>query len=245
MKRFIFLIVALATPAWADPTGPEVLAKVDQALTCFKDGVFVSKLKFDTREFNFTTYQKSSNDRGKDKRLVRFDSPGDVKGMGVLIEDASTMYVYLPGFQRVRRMGTHIKNQTFMGSDFGFDSMSTVSFGVIYDAKAVGSDAGNWIIELTQKSGQDLEFPKIKLWADKNMFQPTKMEYYDGAGKKLKTEERMDYKKDSPEHWQPFRIVITDHRRNDHKSEILFSSTKIDSGLKDDLFSVRSLVRGN
>ena len=34
------------------------------------------------REYGFTTFQKG------DKRLVRFNSPGDVKGMGVLIENA-------------------------------------------------------------------------------------------------------------------------------------------------------------
>ena len=44
-------------------------------------------------------------------------------------------------------------------------------------------------------------------------------------------------------HWQPMRITVTDHRRNDHQSEIVFLSSKIDSGLSDDLFTVRSLQR--
>jgi outer membrane lipoprotein-sorting protein len=243
MKRIFALLLAAAPAFAADPTGPEVLAKIDHALNCFKDGTFEAKLLVKeasgAREYGFTTYQKG------DKRMVRFTSPGDVKGMGVLIENASTMYVFLPGFQRVRRMGGHVKNQTFMGSDFASDEMAATSFAPSYDAKVVGQDDKNWIVELTQKPGQDLEFPKLKMWADKTNFTLTKIEDYDKDGKKLKTQERSDYKKDSPEHWQPSKIVMTDHRRGDHKSEIVFTATKIDTGIGDDIFSVRQLVRGN
>jgi outer membrane lipoprotein-sorting protein len=165
--------------------------------------------------------------------------------MGVLVENEATMYVFLPGFQRIRRMGTHVKNQTFMGSDFAQDDISQTHFGNTYDAKPLGSDEKNWIVELTGKKGQDLECPRLKVWADKSMFQPTKIEFYDAAGKLLKTQERLDYHKDSPVHWQPTKILMTDHRRNNHQSEIVFSKSTIDPGLSDDLFSVRSLARGN
>jgi outer membrane lipoprotein-sorting protein len=236
--------ILFASTAFADPSGPEVLVNIDKALNAFKDAIFESKLLVkqadgQAREYGFVTHQKGS------KRLVRFTSPGDVKGMGVLVESDASMYVFLPGFQRVRRMGTHIKNQTFMGSDFGYEDMSQTSFSVSYDAKLVGADDKNWIIEMTPKPKQEVEYSRIKVWADKTMFQPTKLEYYDNANKLLKTQERLDYHKDSPVHWQPGRIVMTDHRRNDHQSEIVFSASKIDTGLNDDLFSVRSLVRGN
>jgi hypothetical protein len=39
--------------------------------------------------------------------------------------------------------------------------------------------------------------------------------------------------------------VVTDHRRNDHKSEIEFVSTKLNQGLKDDFFTQRTLIRGH
>jgi outer membrane lipoprotein-sorting protein len=242
--------LAAASPALADPTGPELLRKVDEALNAFKDGVFDAKLLVrepsgQAREFGFITYQKSDPKKpSESKRLVRFTSPGDVKGMGVLVENSETMYVYLPGFQKVRRMGTHIKNQTFMGSDFSFEDMSQLAFSDVYDAKLVGKDDKQWMLELTQKAGKDLEFPRIKMTADLHMFQPLLIEYQDAAGKTLKQQLRDNYKQDSPIHWQPMRVLITDHRRNGHQSEIDFTSTKIDVGLGDDVFSVRSLMRG-
>ena len=240
-----FALLTASGPAFAaDPSGSELLGKVDAALSAFKDAVFESKLVLRqpsgaAREYVFTTYQKAP-----DKRLVRFSAPGDVKGMGVLVENKDTMYVFLPGFQRVRRMGTHIKNQSFMGSDFSFEDMSEIAYSHLYDAKLVGSDEKNWVLELSAKPGLDLEFPKVKLWSDKGMYQPTRMEYSDGAGKKLKTQLRTEYYKDGPNHWQPGKVTIIDHRRNDHTSEIVFTSTKINPGLSDDIFSVRSLVRG-
>ncbi len=245
--RMLLALSLLGLPSLAraaDPTGADVLAKMDHALNCFKDGIWEAKLLVKSpdgqaREYGFTTHQKG------EKRLVRFTSPGDVKGMGVLLENPTTMYVFLPGFQRVRRMGGHVKNQTFMGSDFEADEIAATSFAPTYDPKLVGQDDKNWILELTQKAGQDLQYPKLKVWVDKAMFQPAKIENYDKDGKKLKTQERFDYKKDSPEHWQPMRVVMTDHRRGDHKSEINFTSSKIDTGISDDVFSVRSLVRGN
>jgi outer membrane lipoprotein-sorting protein len=244
MRITIALLLASST-AYADPSATEVLSKVDAALVAFKDAIFESKLFIKqpdgkAREFQFITYQKNP-----DKRLVRFLAPGDVKGMGFLVENKETMYAFLPGFQKIRRLGTHVKNQTFMGSDVGFDDMSQTNFGNTYDAKSLAADGDKWVVEIEQKKGFDLEFPRIKIWAGKTRFEIYKMELMDASGKKLKTQERMDYKQDGPNHWQPMKIVFTDHRRNDHQSEIVFTQTKTDTGLSDDLFTQRSLLRGN
>jgi len=240
---FAFAGALLCTVARADETGPQVLEKMDHALNALTDGTFESRLLVHegaaAREYGFVTIQKVP-----DRRLVRFTSPGDVKGMGVLVENAETLYVYLPGFQKVRRMGTHVKNQTFMGSDFSFEDMSQTRYGLNYDAQLLSQDDAAWTLELKAKDKKELEFPHLKVWVDKTTHQPTRIEYYDQAGKKLKTQLRSDYKKDSPEHYNPGKVVVIDHRRNDHTSEIIFTSSKLNTRVKDDVFSVRSLVRG-
>jgi outer membrane lipoprotein-sorting protein len=227
-----------APPAPAKLSAVEVLKKVDEATNAFKDAVWESKLRVkepsgQAREFAFTTYQKVP-----DKRLVKFAS-----GISLLVEGRDTLYVYLPEFKKVRRLGTHVKNQTFQGSDFSYEDMSQISYSSTFDPKLVAEDGSSWTLELTQKPGLDLEFPRVKMVVAKEHEQPTRIEFMDAAGKKLKTQERSEFKKDSPRHWQPMRIVAVDHRRNDHTSEIIFSSSKIDSGLTDDFFSVRTLQR--
>ena len=243
----LLAVVASAPALGGDPIGPQILAKVDEAMNNFTDGEFDSKLLIrepgatQAREFAFTTYQKAPA-----KRLVRFNSPGDVKGMGVLVENPETMYVFLPGFQKIRRVGTHVKSQTFMGSDFGYEDMSQSTYSPTYDATLVGLDAKTWQLELTLKPKMETEFPRLNMWIDKTSYQPVKIEYCDASGKKLKTQERTGYTLDpGGAHYYPARIVVVDHRRNGHSSEIVFTGSKLNQGLKDDLFTQRSLIRGN
>src|SRR4051812_20065079 len=100
---FAFALVA-AAPAAADaaePTAADVLQMTDKAHGGFVDLTTDSKLI--VREPGQTTgreYQFLTISRGNDKRIVRFLAPGDVKGMGMLVESRDTMYAFLPGFQR-------------------------------------------------------------------------------------------------------------------------------------------------
>src|SRR5262249_15563242 len=157
----------------------------------------------------FTTFQKVP-----DKRLVRFSSPGDVKGMGFLVENAETMYAYLPGFQKVRRLGTHVKNQSFMGSDLSMDDMSQTRFGTTDEAKLTAQDEKTWTLEVVAKKGIDLEFPKAGMVVDKKMNAPLKIEFMDAGGKVLKSQDRDQYVNIRNDYWAPNHIVFTDHRRN-------------------------------
>jgi len=235
MKIAVAILLFSAGTAWAD-SGPEVLGKVDNAMNNFTDGEFESKLFIrepngSAREIDFTTFQKVP-----DKRLVRFSAPGDLKGMGVLVENKDVMYVFLPGFQKVRRVGTHVKAQTFM---------SLSRYSPTYDAKLVKEDANSWELELTVKPGQEIEYPRVHMWVEKKSQQPTRIDFMDQSGKVLKTAEYLDYHLDGASHYGPSKVIVTDHRRNDHKSEIQFVSTKLNQGLKDDFFTQRTLIRGH
>ena len=73
------------------------------------------------KSYDFTLYQK-----GGVKRLIEFTS-GELKGMSMLVEDRNSVYVYLPGFRKVRRVAASHMNQTLVGSDLSNDDMATVS----------------------------------------------------------------------------------------------------------------------
>jgi outer membrane lipoprotein-sorting protein len=239
------VLVSLGAGSARADSGADVLGKVDAAMNNFTDGEFESKLLIrepggQAREIGFTTFQKVP-----DKRLVRFSSPGDLKGMGVLVENKDVMYVFLPGFQKVRRVGTHVKAQTFMGSDFSYEDMSLSRYSPTYDAKLVKEDGSSWELELTVKAGQEIEYPRVHMWVDKKAQQPTKIDFMDASGKVLKTSEYADYHIDDANHYGPSKVTVTDHRRNDHKSEIVFTHVKLNQGLKDDFFTQRTLIRGH
>ena len=244
---FVFLFCSVSARA-GEPTADEILKLQDKAHSNYQDLTSEAKMVIREpgqaagREFGFTTISK-----GNEKRIVRFTSPGDVKGMGMLTENRDTMYAYLPGFQRVRRLGTHVKNQGFMGSDATFDDMAEGAFSPVYKPTYAGADEGNWILDLELRPNQSAEFTKRKIWVDKKMHQITRMEDFDAKGVKVRTQTRTNYIKDSDDgggHYTPGVIKITDHRRNDHNTEIVMSSTKANTGVPEDVFSQRSLVRG-
>mgnify|MGYP000882274439 FL=1 len=241
------LASAPASVLAGEPTAVEILKMVDVAGSNFKDLTTDSKMVVkepgaaNGREYRFLTIS-----RGSEKRIVRFLEPGDVKGMGMLVEGRDTMYAYLPGFERVRRLGTHVKNQSFMGSDASFEDMAAGNLADLYDAKVISAEGGEWVIELTIKAGKDSEFAKRKLWVDKGHHQATKIEDYDAKGTCVRTQTRTDFRKDEGpgEHFTPFKLVIVDHRRNEHSTEILMMSAKVNQNVPDDTFSQRALVRG-
>jgi outer membrane lipoprotein-sorting protein len=228
-------------------TAEEILKKADDTYSNYTDLIIEAKMLIyepgatTPREFAYTTTMK-----GVSKRLVRFTAPGDVKGMGMLLEDRDTMYVYLPGFQRVRRMGTHAKNQSFMGSDFGYEDMAETTYSGTWTPKLVGTEGNNWVLDLTINKGKESEFPRQKLWIDKTRFAATKIEFYDATGKLARTETRTDFRFDngSKGHYSPYEVTIIDHRRNDHRTTMKFISVKADTHVPDDTFSQRALVRG-
>lgn len=244
-----------APAAQVAPTAPtesaeELLKRVDSQLSAFQDAKFEFKMVIkepsgSAREIEFLTFQK-----GRQKRLVRFLAPADVKGMGFLMESADVMYALLPAFgNRVRRVATHQMSGSFMGSDLNNDDMATVEFSPTFLPKYVGNEGDTAIVELTVRPGKQAEFPRIKIWVERKNALISKLEYYDASGKKLRTQLRQDYKQDNhpgnPPHFSPGRMVFIDHRRNDHQSELILKSSVLDTGLSDDLFTVRSLQRGS
>ena len=193
------------------------------------------------REAAFSTWTKG------DKRLVRFTAPADSKGMAMLSEGRDTMYVYLPAFGKVRRMGTHAKNQSFMGSDVSNEDQAETSLAGAWQPKLLGAEGKEWLLELTLRPGKE-SVPEAQKIMTKEIHQITKIEFYDEKGGKAKTSTRTGYTKDqgTPDHYSPAVITFIDHRRNEAASKTGFhiSNAKVNTGLGDNLFSQRSLLRG-
>ena len=244
---FVFLFGGISARA-GEPTADEILKLQDKAHANFKDFTVDATMTIREpgqktgRQFSFTTIS-----RFDEKRLVRFTAPGDIKGMGMLTESRDVMYAFLPGFQRVRRLGTHVKNQGFMGSDATFEDMAEGQFTGTWKPTLAGSEGDNWILDLALVSGHESEFAKKKIWVDKKMHQITKMEDYDAKGTKVRTQTRGGYVKDTEDnggHYAPGVFLIVDHRRNDHSTELVFSNPKANTNVPEDTFSQRSLLRG-
>lgn len=230
---------AAAAPA-AGETADQLLKRVDAGAAAFKDAFFQFKMRIkepggQVREVEFTTMQKGQ------KRLVRFLAPADIKGMGFLSESADVMYALLPAFgNRVRRLGTSQMNQNFMGSDLLSSDMNAADMSTLFTPKLAGTEGELTILELTPKAPG---LQKQKLYVEAKTALVHKVEYLDDSGKKVRTALRTDFQKDPSGILTPGKMVYTDHRRNNHETELVLVKATFNNGYSDDKFSQRALTR--
>lgn len=235
-------ILSLLLPVALAGSGDAVLAQVDEALNMAKDTT--STMTAETvvpgkkpigMEFQLQT-------RGEMRR-VQFASPGDMKGTRVLVLSSRQMYVFLPAYNKIRRVASHASNQGFMGTMFSDADMSTTHFGSIYEAELKGETDAGWTLRLTPKEGQKTPYGAIEIDAAKDNKLPTQLRYFDNKGKHVKTEDRSEYFcKESV--CQPGFFKMVDHTRNDAYTTLKQDMTGLNEGLGEDLFTQRALQQG-
>lgn len=240
LARALALALLPAT-SWAG-SGDAVLAKVDDALNRATDTA--SRMTAETvipgqapLKMEFTLETKGQ------KRMVEFLAPGDMKGTRVLVLDRRQMYVYLPAYNKVRRVASHVQSQGFMGTMFADADMSTTRFGEAYQAELKAETDAGWTLSLTPKPGEETAYARLEIDVAKANTLPTTIRYYDGKGTHLKTEERSAYFCQG-DVCQPGHFKMTDHTRKDAYTTLTQKMEKLNAGLPDDRFSQRALQQG-
>ena len=241
MLRALTLSLLLAGPA-AAATGPEVLATVDQNANATTD--FTASVTAKTtapgkgdKEMAFQLYT------AKGKRLVAFSAPGDMKGTRVLVLSRTQMYVWLPAYNKVRRVASHVSDQGFMGTSFSDADMSTSVFSEVYEATLKSEDEATWTLELPRKAGEKSPYAKLEMTVRKDIGLPVEIKYFNDRGQHVKTETRGDYHC-GQEACIPGTLTMVDHSRGELSTTLTQAVESINGGLSEDVFSQRTLQRG-
>jgi outer membrane lipoprotein-sorting protein len=241
------LCVPLALAIWplAATAGEaeDLLAKVDKAQSPGKDQVGMMKMTIQDKEGNTKVRQLSVKQMGNDFRLIRFQAPAEVKGVCFLSRGESEMYIYMPDFGKVRRIASHTKTESFMGSDFSYDDMGSGKMADKYDAKIVKKEGDLVTLELSPKKDADPDVKRRVLVVDTRYDIVARGESYDASDKLMKETMQEDVKQVSGR-WMAHRITARNLREG--SSTVLeLSETKFDVGLKEDDFSQRNMKRSN
>lgn len=240
-----FLVAAVAvsalvsTPALAE-TAEEVLAIVDETLTSVEDQKYDGHVEVfrdgkSIKDFTFTAKLK-----GLTAKVMRFTS-GDAKGMVVLTTAQGAMYAYLPSYQKVRRVASHVNNQGFMGTDISPEDVGAASLSVGWNAKLTKEDKASWYLTLTPKPGKEHSYAKLKITVSKEYRGLSRLEAYDPNGKLIKTQDRSVWKKFGPT-YVPTKFVIKNHQTGS-KTVMTFTDCKVNQGIPDSAFTKRAIQR--
>ena len=188
------------------------------------------------------------------RTLVFFESPPDVKGVGMLQwadpHAQDQQWLYVPELKRVRKIGAGAKQESFAGTDFSFDDlaiMSQITDWTEADARSefVGTESLDGqpcqVIQFTPH-GKTLTYGRIVVWLRADDLVVLRYTMHDSAGRQQKVLSLSDLR---PVGTIPsaFRMQMQNVGAGS-RTVVDFTEIKYNVGLADDLFTQRALERG-
>ena len=185
-----------------------------------------------------------------EKSIMFFQSPADVKNTSFMnwsYNDESKsddQWIYLPALKKTKRISSDSKNDYFMGSDFTYDDLGDRKLDddthlLLREEAIDGVDY--YVIESTP-ADEDYMYSKTITWVRKDNFIGLKKEFYDEDEDLLKILHIQSFEEISG-----FLIITNSEMHNvqkDHKTMMVLSDIKINTGLSDAKFTERIMTRG-
>jgi outer membrane lipoprotein-sorting protein len=234
--------VLLAAPVHAETCdGAAVLAKLDARINGAKDLDLTFEILNQVPGKADRIMRMHVRGRGQ-KRFTHFLAPGDLKGTKVLSLSPGEMWIYLPAYQKVRRITSHTTAQGFMGTTLSQDDMAVTRYSSVYDPASCRLEGDHQVLRITPREGSKVSYGAVEfdLTLDKTL--PVEIRYFSPTGKHVKTEKRSAYECRG-EYCNPNTITMTDHTRGDAMTTLETESWKKDSGISDRIFTRRQLQR--
>lgn len=244
VKRSVWIGIVLGVQLFA-VTGKEIAQKTDEATSGFESSVSTMQMVIvnaagqkSIRDMRFATLEKE----GGEKSLMEFLSPADVKGTKLLtyqhVDKDDDQWLYLPARKLVKRISGRNKSDSFMGSEFSYEDISSQEVEkYTYPGEVEEAPCGEKVcykgvrIPKNRLSG----YTKEIVWVDKENFLVRKVEYYDCKNRLLKTAEYSDYKKIDGV-WRVGKIDMKNHQ-NDKETILIWVDDRVKAGLDEKHFS--------
>ncbi len=219
-------------------TGNEVIQRADSIMNAPEDTeekliTIVIDKDGRTKERETLLYEK------KDMRLLRFLSPAEDRGVGFLSISDELMYIYLPSFNKVRRIASHVKKQNFQDTDFSYDELGASSYTEKWDAEITLEDDSTYFLTLKPKKKGE-EYSQLLMVVTKGNYLIKNIEFYKNDRLK-KTLVMKDYKL-IKNYWTSTHLEMTNVESN-HKTIMKMEEIKFGEGLSDDVFTKRNLKK--
>jgi outer membrane lipoprotein-sorting protein len=175
--------------------------------------------------------------KGRDKKLYKYTKPESQLGVATLSLPNDVMWLYMPAFEKPKKISMLAKKQSFTGTDFSYEDMATTLYADRFTPDSLQIEQDLYVLRLIPKSDNSA-YSKVIVRINKTYGYPATMEFYNAKGKKIK-ESTYRYEKIG-EYWNAAEVVMKDLEKN-HSTKILLSDIKFDQGLSDDIFTVEKL----
>ena len=200
-----------------------------------------------TRERSIQQYRQ--NDSDGEKKIMFFLAPSDVKNTSFLSYSyadgrSDDQWIYLPALNRVKRVASDKKNDSFMGSDFTYDDMGTRhpsadTHKVIRTETIDGRKC--LVVESIPKEAKPT-YAKTLAWVVENEWIGLKKEFYLPNGKVGKKLEIDSYEKTDGV-WVITDMTMSNVDKNS-STRIQMLDVTFNNDLKDSVFTERQMKIG-
>ena len=235
------LFISAASAQEKGLTASQILQNADSVVNAPKDQDMKVKIVLTDKNGAEKTRELTMLQKGSDRRVAKFLSPADQRGIGFLSLPHDEMYLYLPAFHKVRRIASYVKNTKFAGTDFTYEDMEAKPFSEKYMPSLLRQENNQYVLQLEPKPGIQTDYSKLIMWVRMDNFYPTRIEYYDKGGKLYKVMTREKIEKVG-KYWTAKETTMEDLKEK-HKTTMILLDVKFDTELSNEEFSPRYLER--
>lgn len=239
-----FLSAALVITTSLETTAQDaaaILQKVDNIVNAPQDQLLSTTLTIFDKSSKESIRTMTVKQKGSDKRLVKFLTPADQKGIGFLSLPNDNLTVYLPAFGKTRKIASSVKNTKFAGTDFSYEDMEAKRYSSKWVPTLSKTENGYSILELTPKPGTVTDYSKLVMYVRTSDNYPVKIEHFDKSGKLYKVLTDNNIVKIGG--YLIAKELVMEDKKNGTKTKMTINSAKFDNGFSDDIFSERELIK--
>ena len=200
-----------------------------------------------------------------DKLIVKFMSPAEIKGVAALTHEnpgsSDDNWLYLPATKRVRRVSGANNTASFQGTEFTYEDLSSLDhreydWRFMEETELTRGDKKVPVFKLgAVPTYNDTGYSRIILYVHRTEWRQERIEYFDKAGKHLKTRETSDWENFHGRFWRPETIEMSNHQTGkrtllkqskQYLNLSLYKSArtgKMRKNLSESLFTKRSLQK--
>ena len=189
-----------------------------------------------------------------DRLLVRFVSPGDIKGTGLLVwehpDGEDERFLYLPALGRVRRIAGAEKKESFVGSDFSYEDIGgreladyTYAFAQ-HEMNWTAPDGQvhrAWQLAYAAKD-RTVTYPRVVATVRKDNFMVVAADIFNAREERVKRYEVRRLERIDGV-WTAMDALMTDGIART-RTELIVNTAKYNVGLTETDFSRRALEQG-
>lgn len=236
LKLFLAAAVLVASASGLAADGNEILRKVDRNLEPESYEMYRKLINIepsgDKKEFVLYSVKK-----GRDRLVALFLSPPSDKGRATL-RQGDNMWLYIPNVGKPVRITSL---QSVVGGVFNNADILRIDYAVEYNAESVEEDKDAYLLNLKARTGE-VAYDRLKMWVDRKVLLPAKIEAYAASGLLIKTLYFKDIKDFGGGIRRPAAVETDSPLYKGHRSVMLYSQLK-KREFPDEVFTLNYLSR--